>query len=93
VKTKSIIIKGVKKNGKRFSPRNWAERIASNTALFNHTDKRLTYSDFVYPCIVDGHQAVCMDKTLCEKNPDLYKSILKFAEENDLEIDFGEEEN
>ena len=83
-KDKSIIIQGVTEAGKTFRPSDWAERMSGNLSTFkNH---RVYYSPLLRPAYKDGHKCVIVDPTLKQTNPALYKSIMAFAQSNNLKI-------
>ncbi len=90
-----IIIRGIRKDGTIFRPSTWAERLSEAAALFGK-DKRLVYSTLVIPCSSDKAGScvgLAIDRTLELSRPTLYKFLISFAEENDLEIDYGGEES
>ena len=81
-----IIIEGVREdNNKPFRPSDWAERISEMLASFG-PDHKLHYSEFVHPCIIGGEQCLVVNRKLNETQPDAFKFILKFAQENQLRI-------
>jgi len=89
-----IIIRGIRKDGTTFRPSTWAERLSETAALFGK-DKRLVYSTLVIPCSADGEGScvgLSIDRKLELTRPVLYKFLLSFAEENDLVIDYVDEE-
>lgn len=89
-KDKKIIIEGVTKSGKEFRPSNWAERMSGSLSTFRN--RRIIYSPMLQPVYKDGYNCVALDPVLKETNPELYQSILDFAQKNNLRI-CGEEEN
>ncbi len=84
-KPKKIVIEGVTGEGKKFRPSDWAERMSGKLATFsNH---RIRYSPMLQPSMnKDGLKCVLLDTSLKESNPELYQSIMEFAETNDLKI-------
>lgn len=87
---KSIIIEGVTTQGIKFRPSDWAERMSGSLASFNNS--RILYSPLLQPSInSDGMPCVLLDPKLKETNPQMYQSILEFAENNNLRI-CGQEE-
>jgi len=89
-KKPKIIIEGVTENGKKFRPRDWAERISGNLSTFkNH---RIYYSPLLRPSYKNGNRCVVLDPELEKTNPKLYQHILNFAKANKLKI-CGEEED
>ena len=81
---KKIIIEGVTESGEQFRPSDWAERMSGSLSTFkNH---RIVYSPMLQPAVKAGNKCVMLDPALKESNPELYQSILKFAEANKLKI-------
>ena len=81
---KKIIIEGVTTEGKTFRPSNWAERMSGQLSTFKK--RKIKYSPMLQPSIRDGNHCVVLDPKLKESNPQLYSSILTFAEKNTLRI-------
>jgi len=46
----------------------------------------LSCSAFFFSLVKDGYKCVMLDQSLKESNPELYQSIMQFAEENKLKI-------
>lgn len=81
---KKIIIQGVTKSGTQFRPSDWAERMSGQLSSFkNH---RISYSPLLQPIVKDGYKCVLLDPKLKESNPELYASIIDFANKNNLSI-------
>lgn len=79
-----IIIKGITKDGKKFRPSDWAERVTGNLSTFkNH---RIYYSPLLRPSYQDGSRCVVIDPELQHVNPALFQQILDFANANNLTI-------
>lgn len=83
-KPKKIIIEGVTTSGEDFRPSDWAERMSGRLSTFRN--RRIYYSPLLQPMMKDGHQCVILDPKLKESNPELYQSILEFANKNQLKI-------
>ncbi len=80
-----IIIEGVTEQGKKFRPSDWAEGMSGKLATFKNS--RIKYSPMLQPSTnQDGNKCVILDPSLKETNPELYRSILEFAENNQLKI-------
>lgn len=89
-KDKKIIIEGVTMQGKEFRPSDWAERMSGALASFKNS--RIQYSPLLQPSINnEGFKCVLLDPKLKDSSPQLYQSILDFAEANQLKI-CGEKE-
>ncbi len=83
-KNKKIIIEGVTKEGQTFQPSNWAERMSGQLSTLRK--RKIRYSPMLQPSIKDGHKCVVLDPKLKQSNPNLYQSILEFANNNNLKI-------
>ena len=84
-KKRSIIIEGVTEGGQQFRPSDWAERMSETMATFRN--RRLAYSPLLQPTVNEqGFKCVRLDAALKKSNPELYASILAFAENNNLKI-------
>lgn len=81
---KKIIIEGVTESGEQFRPSDWAERMSGTLSTFRK--QRIIYSPLLQPSVKDGNKCVMLDPALKKSNPELYNSILKFAEKNRLKI-------
>jgi hypothetical protein len=81
----TIVIEGVTKEGEKFRPSDWAERMSGTLATFKH--RRIAYSPMLQPSVTQtGNKCVLLDKSLKQSNPELYNSILQFAKLNNLTI-------
>jgi hypothetical protein len=83
-KKPKIIIEGITENGEKFRPSDWAERMSGRLSTFHK--HRIKYSPLLQPSTKDGHKCVLLDPKLKESNPQLYQSILDFANNNHLKI-------
>ena len=80
-----IVIEGVTEEGKTFRPSDWAERMSGKLATFNKS--RIKYSPMLQPSTnKQGNKCVLLDASLKESNPELYNSIMQFAQTNQLKI-------
>lgn len=81
----SFIIVGLTKDGKKFRPSDWAERLCGVMSAFG-AEKRMKYSPYVSPCTLNGEKGVLIDGELNALEPMAYKFMLSFATDNDLQI-------
>lgn len=80
-----IVIEGVTGTGKKFRPSDWAERMSGKLATFKNS--RIKYSPMLQPSVnASGNKCVLLDANLKQTNPELYQSIIDFAEHNQLKI-------
>ncbi|MDR2836994.1 MAG: DUF3579 domain-containing protein [Azonexus sp.] len=81
----SFIIIGITRQGARFRPSDWAERLCGVMSVFG-VERKMKYSPYVGPCHYDGQKAVFVDGRLAEIEPMAYRFMLNFAHDNDLQI-------
>ncbi len=81
----ALVIEGVREDGSKLRPSDWIERISSMLAEFG-PDHRLHYSPWVHPCVIGGEKCLVIERDLHEKDPQAYRYILGFAEQNGLRI-------
>lgn len=80
-----IIIEGICKDGRKFRPSDWVERISSALASFG-PDHKLRYSEHVQPCIINGARCLIVSRGLPINDPEAFDFILQFARKNQLRI-------
>ncbi len=83
-----IVIKGITRAGKTFRPSDWAERLAGTFSSMG-TDHRMHYASCVQPVYRAGLRCVVVRRELESQAPDIYRFLLAFARENDLEVTEG----
>jgi len=84
---RQFIIHGITKDGQRFRPSDWAERLAGVMSRFRppgSTGGYLTYSPYVVPMVVDGIRSVVIDCRLHELEPLAWNFVCEFAHDNQL---------
>lgn len=81
-KTGKIIIEGITQEGEKFRPSDWAERMSGNFSTFR--GRRIQYSPFLKPAVKNGIKCVVLDPSLKEKDPEQYRQIMEFAQNNKL---------
>lgn len=81
----TFIIVGLTKEGRKFRPSDWAERLCGVMSAFG-AERKMKYSPYVGPCDHDGQKAVFVDGRLGEIEPMAYRFMLNFAQDNDLQI-------
>lgn len=80
-----IIIQSLTREGKPFRPSDWVDRICSSYATFGD-DRKLRYSPYLQPEMIDGVRCLVVDMRLRTANPDGFEELMQFAEENQLNI-------
>ncbi len=81
-----IVIKGVTKDGRKFRPSDWAQRLATAVGTPG-TDRRIRYHPKVKVATIDGINCVIVDKSLESSEPMLYSFLTEFADSNNLDIE------
>lgn len=83
--SEEIIIRGVTRQGQVFRPSDWADRLASVMSSVGH-DHRLRYSTALCPVTREGVHCVAIQRKLEQEDPRMFKFLLNFAQDNDLEV-------
>ena len=84
-KPEEIIIQSLTREGKRFRPSDWVDRICSSYATFGE-DRKLRYSPYLKPEMIDGIRCLAVDMQLKTANPEGFEELMEFARENQLNI-------
>lgn len=81
-----FFILGFTREGKKFRPSDWAERIAS---LFGHFDsgRRLKYNPRVMPTLRAGAYGLFIASSLANLEPAAFQYVMEFAENFQLQIE------
>jgi hypothetical protein len=79
------VIEGVREDGKRFRPGDWAERLAAQFARFG-ADHRLRYAPELKPGFINGEKCLLVNERLKQSEPEIFQFILDFAASNRLKI-------
>ena len=87
--TEEIFIQSLTRDGKPFRPSDWVDRICSSYATFGE-DRKLRYSPYLKPEMIDGVRCLAVDMQLKTSNPEGFEELMQFAEENQLNILNGE---
>ena len=82
---KEIIIEGLTRAGKPFRPSDWVDRMCSTYATFG-ADRKLRYSPYLKPQLLNGVRCLKVDLKLKEINPEGYAQLMLFVEENQLNV-------
>jgi len=80
-----IVIRGLTRAGRTFRPGDWAERLAGVASCVG-ADHRLHYSPLVCPATRQGVRCVVIQRALERREARLFRFLLDFARQNDLEI-------
>ncbi len=82
---REIIIEGLTRAGKPFRPSDWVDRMCSTYATFG-PDRKLRYSPYLKPRLLNGVRCLAVDLKLKDINPEGYAQLMHFAAENNLNI-------
>lgn len=86
-KIESFAIIGITREGKKFRPSDWADRLCGVMSAFG-ADHRMTYSPYVRPgCTLQGDKTVLVDAKLHEIEPLAFHFLINFANDNNLKIE------
>lgn len=89
-KIQDFVIIGVTREGKRFRPSDWADRLCGIMSAFG-ADHRMKYSPYVRPgSRPNGDKTVRVDARLHDVEPLAYKFLVNFANDNDLQVESSE---
>lgn len=80
-----IIIEGLTRAGKPFRPSDWVDRICSSYASFG-ADRKLRYSPYLKPQLLNGVRCLKVDMKLKEVNPEGFAQLMQFVNENQLNV-------
>ena len=93
-RSREFIIQGVTKDGRRFRPSDWAERLASAMSCFRPESGGsgigafIGYSPYCVPTVVDDIKCVIVSEALRGVEPMAWDFVMNFARDNELQ--FGE---
>jgi hypothetical protein len=89
VTARKIVLRGVTREGKRFRPSDWAERLYHATATYG-TDRRAVFPPFIRLVIKDELKCIEVDRRMEEQNPMLFDFLIGFGRDNHLAMTDGE---
>jgi hypothetical protein len=87
-----ILIQGITRDGRRFRPSDWAERLAGVMSQFrpggatNEPGRYLGYSPWCVPTVINGVNSVVVNPILREHQPMAWDFVMNFARDNDLQV-------
>ena len=93
-RSREFIILGITKDGRRFRPSDWAERLASAMSCFRPESGGsgigafIGYSPYCVPTVVDDVKCVIVSEALRGVEPMAWDFVMNFARDNELQ--FGE---
>jgi hypothetical protein len=78
-------ILGITRNGNRFRPSDWVERIATAFASFG-SSQRLHYNNLIRPSVYDGLRCLFVATSLAVIDPAGFDFVMDFANSNQLQV-------
>jgi len=91
IKDSTIIIEGQTKEGRKFRPSDWAERMSGVLSTFGK-DHRIHYSTKLQPLSINGIKCVALNASLKDEHPELFNHVMDFATINKLNVINGPDE-
>ena len=82
---KKILIMGQTKEGKKFRPSDWAERLYYTVASYGKNG-RIVFNPLVNLNQEDNSKCFVINATLQDKDPMIYDFLVDFAVSNELEM-------
>lgn len=86
--SEKVVIIGETRDGKKFRPSDWAERLATAVAKPGK-GRHIKFNPRVHMAVRNGINCVLVEKSLQEEEPMLWEFLMNFAEFNNLKL--GEE--
>jgi len=80
-----VILHGLTKEGRKFRPSDWAERLCGAVASYDK-NRRITFHPCVALASIDGIKCVVIDASLEQDDEMLFGFLIDFATENNLQI-------
>lgn len=85
-----VFILGLTRDGRRFRPSDWAERLAGVMAQFRPggagaATSPIGYSPWCVPTVIDGVKCVVVNHALRAHEPMAWDFVVGFARDNDLQ--------
>lgn len=79
------IIESRNRDGDKFRPSDWIERISSQIAQYGR-GRSLGYRDCARPRIINGEKCLVIEQRLSVRDPDAYAFVKEFADTNNLKV-------
>jgi hypothetical protein len=89
---RQLLIKGITRDGRRFRPSDWAERLASAMACFRPGGTPggigafIGYSPYCVPRVVGDLKCVIVSEELRSVEPMAWDFVVNFARDNELQV-------
>ena len=89
MKNSKIVIQGVTREGNKFRPSDWAERLYYALASYGH-DRRLKFNPRVHINMGNKFKSFVIDPALEQEDPMTFDFLIDFANSNNLVISSGD---
>lgn len=83
--TGKVLILGITKDGGKFRPSDWAERLCGAVASYGH-GRRIIFHPNVKLSSHQGVKCVVIDASLEEDDEMLFEFLTDFADENNIQV-------
>lgn len=89
-KPRQVYIQGITRDGRRFRPSDWAERLAGAMSCFRPGGTQggigafIGYSPLCVPRVIDGVKCVIVNEALKDVEPMAWDFVMSFASDNEL---------
>ena len=87
---KEIFIQGITRDGRKFRPSDWADRLCGVMSPFRpggpQPGSHLTYSPWCVPTVVNGIKCVVVKSELRKAEGLAWDFLVSFARDNDLQV-------
>lgn len=80
-----IIIEGITRDGRKFRPSDWAERMCGALSTYGR-DHRISYSPLLHPTTINGVSCIAVAPEMRENNPEMFSYLMDFANSNRLNV-------
>ncbi len=90
--TREFMIQGLTREGRRFRPSDWSERLAGAMSRFrpeggvSGISAFIGYSPYCIPSVADGVRCVIVNEALRDIEPMAWDFVMNFARDNDLRL-------
>lgn len=81
-----LIIKGITRDGRKFRPSDWAQRLTTSVATQTR-GRRIRFHPKVRMASIEGVNAVVVDVSLRDEDPLLFDFLVNFAKGNNLQVE------
>ena len=85
MENESLIIHGVTEEGNKLRPGDWIERVCSSLTAFGE-QRCVAIGKSILPCIIKGEKCLVVARNMEQKDPDVYKFVMGFAQSNKLKV-------